>query len=1464
MSTDNMNFAIGLTVDTSGEDLIDRLNRKVKALQASLRAINSEMAKTAKAVQTPGSNPNPKGSTNQGKADSDAKRSAADLYGFKSRLEAQRQRESTRNEAFLHRLRQSSYKQAERDQAKAIRDRLAGEARVAREAKAAQAAAARAASAEMRAIREKIQFGVRTSAQRVREQAATERARVAQAAAVERDQKRNARDEARSIKERMSFATRMAAQRQREEAEVARSQDRATREHIRLDRYRLGLRDREERRLAREAAREDRDRSHDYRSGLGNARSAASHGRDSYNTLTRTAATAAIVGTAATASLARRALTAESDIDSAEINSRIYGGLSQDAARQLRDQWAAPLAEQLGVGTAKLLSSYTDALKVGIPAEGARQFAGLATQTSEAWGVPFEGVVDTLGTINSLLTSTGEAFSFDKLKSVANSLQYLAAKQSTTPEKLISFLQRGAGGAQVLGMSQEAGLAFGSASTSLGNQAGESGRLFDYIAGRLVKMPDLVRKKGLEGDRAKLLVRELGYGSVGELDRQRRASPDEFLPDFMQRFAKIKDAKKQEQLIQFFAGQEWLGEFGRMVKGIDTYREAAKLAKEAKGLDAIGDVWNLHKLKLAFVFKQITAGFLNIMGEIGKVLTPMARQVGDYFLDWSRKLQGGGLRLRVQAAIEGFINGLGFKDLPDMLKGIFGEPGQGDAGAVETWRNTAKAFAEGIRDTLNALKSLFSVFTGSTGTPEEIARWTGRLVTFAAACLVAAPAIAVLGGLASGITALAVAALGAWKILKAAGLVGGASAAAGAGAAGSSTGAAAGAATGAGLLSSLMRIFGGAAINTVPAYSKEEADNLMLRFGRYAQERNKAREGAAPAWVDPPSVNDNLRKPADNLKKAIEDNTLIHKQSFEAQDTFSGLIRKAAFTTSDTGRIAKATIQGQAGDLRSAVLSGSTGSVGSVGSGSGGPLSGSTPGSALGNTGIGGRGIIGGGQTSPGLSAGSGTGADAASSGPAVPGDKRMGGSRSWRNNNPGNIEYGPFARSMGATGTDGRFAVFPDYKSGRNAQEKLLFEGKNYANLTLAQAIRRWAPASENNVPAYIAAMGADPNTRMKDFSPSQRSTLLDAMQKHEGWKPGKVVPGPSQPVGGANGAVMGGTVDSANRLVGVASQYVGMGENNGGRGTLEQFMGGGSIVGEANAWCARFVNASLKAVGDSGTGSGIANSFLRWGKAVEAEAVKAGDIAVEHRGRGVDGRGGHVGIATGKTRIGRNGQLQLELIEGNSSNQVKRDWTDASKLAVRRSTNPAAQVVAETKANAEGYQQISRSKAEIEAEALKSATDASKNIVAAGKVKTPNVDALTSRDWMRRIGRGIPMDQVFKTGPDGFGRGADGNLTMPDARSAAEFLTKPRWNGAGSGDAGNLGTNLGSKTPLGSTAPVSPVRAGTAGGSSTTSVSAPITINGANQSPEQIAAAVERKLSQNMNRRTHDLDPGSISGIG
>ena len=128
---------------------------------------------------------------------------------------------------------------------------------------------------------------------------------------------------------------------------------------------------------------------------------------------------------------------------------------------------------------------------------------------------------------------------------------------------------------------------------------------------------------------------------------------------------------------------------------------------------------------------------------------------------------------------------------------------------------------------------------------------------------------------------------------------------------------------------------------------------------------------------------------------------------------------------------------------------------------------------------------------------------------PFVPGDRSEGGSRSWRNNNPGNIEFGNFAKSMGAIGSDGRFAIFPDYETGRKAKETLLFESKGYRGKTLEKAIAKYAPSSENNTLAYTntvaRAVGVPPDTLLAELNDDQRQAMLDAMQEVEGFKPGR-----------------------------------------------------------------------------------------------------------------------------------------------------------------------------------------------------------------------------------------------------------------------------------------------------------------------------------------------------------------------
>ncbi len=126
---------------------------------------------------------------------------------------------------------------------------------------------------------------------------------------------------------------------------------------------------------------------------------------------------------------------------------------------------------------------------------------------------------------------------------------------------------------------------------------------------------------------------------------------------------------------------------------------------------------------------------------------------------------------------------------------------------------------------------------------------------------------------------------------------------------------------------------------------------------------------------------------------------------------------------------------------------------------------------------------------------------------------KFSGGTISWRNNNPGNIVYGPFAAENGAINHDyKRFSVFPTYEDGQKAQKKLLFDPSSvYYKLSIVDAIRRYAPASDGNNPKEYAnfvarKVGIERTTPLYKLTDAQQDAMLAAMQKLEGFKPGKI----------------------------------------------------------------------------------------------------------------------------------------------------------------------------------------------------------------------------------------------------------------------------------------------------------------------------------------------------------------------
>jgi hypothetical protein len=77
-------------------------------------------------------------------------------------------------------------------------------------------------------------------------------------------------------------------------------------------------------------------------------------------------------------------------------------------------------------------------------------------------------------------------------------------------------------------------------------------------------------------------------------------------------------------------------------------------------------------------------------------------------------------------------------------------------------------------------------------------------------------------------------------------------------------------------------------------------------------------------------------------------------------------------------------------------------------------------------------------------------------------------GTRPQRNNNPGDIEYGKFAIAHGAIKGDPRFAVFPDIETGYKAMQAL-FSAPSYNNLTVREALNKWAPPVENATDIYV-----------------------------------------------------------------------------------------------------------------------------------------------------------------------------------------------------------------------------------------------------------------------------------------------------------------------------------------------------------------------------------------------------------
>lgn len=109
------------------------------------------------------------------------------------------------------------------------------------------------------------------------------------------------------------------------------------------------------------------------------------------------------------------------------------------------------------------------------------------------------------------------------------------------------------------------------------------------------------------------------------------------------------------------------------------------------------------------------------------------------------------------------------------------------------------------------------------------------------------------------------------------------------------------------------------------------------------------------------------------------------------------------------------------------------------------------------------------------------------------------------RQNNPGALKYGEFAKDHGAIGKGARgFAIFPSAQHGIEALKDLL-RSDSYNKLTVYQAMKKFAPAHENDPKAYankiLKSTGVNPSAKLGELTEAEFILVVDKIAHIEGF---------------------------------------------------------------------------------------------------------------------------------------------------------------------------------------------------------------------------------------------------------------------------------------------------------------------------------------------------------------------------
>ncbi|TXM68211.1 phage tail tape measure protein, partial [Methylobacterium sp. WL120] len=592
--------------------------------------------------------------------------------------------------------------------------------------------------------------------------------------------------------------------------------------------------------------------------------------------------TTALVATAATIAVkkfAEHGIESRMRTDTAEANLRMFGGnefKTKESISELRTSFLNGAAIDNGFKPAAALNAFTEVIKAGIPADFAKQVTSSIMAGSAGLDL---NVTDTTKLVGRLATLTQDPNKFDAgaIDKMLNGIAVVAKVTAADSNELVSSLRRGAG---VLGsskMSVQDLTAFTGVGISAGMQEGKAGTFMDFMVN------ELVNAKNSRGQRRADLTKfgQLsGVGNVQSITRQAANDPTKLLLKIVDKIAK-SSPEKAGQMATLLGMREWRGELLQLSKAAPMLHKAIDAERDPANKDHLSDAKTLRMGTMRGLLSQIGAVSEQLWEAVGVGLEGPFRQITQFFVDFGKDLNPKIITDHIAVLVEGFVSGLGFNSIPEVMEAIFGKAGDFDFNSLGKWLNFGKGFGRAIRDFIDTITGLLP--KGGIK-PADLAYWTATIGAWSMAITAARPAIDLISTMASVITSLGVAVIGARAGITLLGMMLGGGTAAGVG-----TGVA-GAAGAAGLTG----LLGAAAIPvTIAAIA---AGAVAMFWGKEALKGSflgiPSGKGGEPDMRNAPMS-------GGELGGSLNIRPRVQRQSFEGDSPLAGLIHKAAYTGYD-------------------------------------------------------------------------------------------------------------------------------------------------------------------------------------------------------------------------------------------------------------------------------------------------------------------------------------------------------------------------------------------------------------------------------------------------------------------------------------------------------------------------------------------------------------------------------------